>query len=156
MREALGFHKVVAFLAEEGKLVPLSGVGFTAERAAEFPRVPVEAVVPLLDPAFMRHGCVVMERDEAVELAPEFGGVYSSVSNGRGPLAWNHHWVVVPLLRLGRPARRDDVGRRSEGPAAALRRGAAGAARVRQPGDGRDRVRAPARAASSTSPPTTR
>ena len=28
---------------------------------------------------------------------PSFGGVYSSVSNGRGPLAWNHHWVVVPL-----------------------------------------------------------
>jgi GAF domain-containing protein len=97
VREALGFHKVVAFLAEEGKLVPLSGVGFTAERAAEFPRVPVESVVPLVDSEFLRHGCVVMERDEAVKLTPEFGGVYSSVANGRGPLAWNHHWVVVPL-----------------------------------------------------------
>ena len=38
-----------------------------------------------------------MERDEAVELTPEFGGLYSSVANGRGPQAWNHHWLVVPL-----------------------------------------------------------
>ena len=97
VREALGFDKVVAFLAEEGKLVPLSGVGFTAERAAEFPRVAVESVVPLVESECVRHGCVVIERDEAVELTPEFGGVYSSVANGRGPLAWNHHWVVVPL-----------------------------------------------------------
>ena len=97
VREALGFHKVVAFLAEEGKLVPLSGVGFTEERAARFPHVPVAALERLFDPQLLRHGCIVMERDEAVERAPEFGGVYSSVSNGRGPLAWNHHWVVVPL-----------------------------------------------------------
>jgi diguanylate cyclase (GGDEF)-like protein len=96
-REALGFHKVVAFLAEEGKLVPLSGVGFTPERAAEFPLVPVAALEKLLDPAYMRHGCLIMERDVAVERAPDFGGVYSSVSNGRGPLAWDHHWLVVPL-----------------------------------------------------------
>ena len=67
VREALGFHKVVAFLAEDGKLVPLSGVGFTPERAAEFPHVPVEAVEPLLDPERVRHGCVVMERDEALD-----------------------------------------------------------------------------------------
>jgi len=96
-REALGFHKVVAFLAEDGKLVPLSGVGFMPKRAAEFPLVPVASLEQLLDPAYMRHGCIVMERDVAVERAPDFGGVYSSVSNGRGPLAWNHHWVVVPL-----------------------------------------------------------
>ena len=97
VREALGFHKVVAFLADDGKLVPLSGVGFTPERAAEFPHVPVEAVEPLLDPERVRHGCVVMERDEALAITPTLGGVYSSVCNGRGPLAWNHHWVVVPL-----------------------------------------------------------
>ena len=96
-REALGFHKVVAFLAEDGKLAPLSGVGFTPEQAAAFPDVAVEAVERLLDPRYMRHGCIVMDRDEALRRTPELGGVYSSVSNGRGPLAWNHHWVVVPL-----------------------------------------------------------
>ena len=144
-REALGFHKVVAFLAEEGKLVPLSGVGFTPERAAEFPLVPVAALEQLLDPAYMRHGCIVMERDMAVERAPDFDGVVL-VGLQRARAAR----LGPPLgrraaARLGRPARRDDVGRRSEGPAAAIRRGAPGAARVRQPGDGGDRVRAPAR-----------
>ena len=139
-----------------GKLVPLSGVGFTPERAAEFPHVEVEALEPLLDPEYMRHGCVVMERDEAVERRARLRrrllvGLQRPRAAGLEPPLGRR-----AAVRLGRPARRDDVGRRSEGPAAALRRGAAGAARVRQPGDGRDRVRAPARAASSTSPRTTR
>ena len=42
IREALGFQKVMVFLADHpgGHLVPLSGVGFTAEQVAGFPAVP--------------------------------------------------------------------------------------------------------------------
>jgi diguanylate cyclase (GGDEF)-like protein len=98
VREALGFHKVVIFLAEDEALAPLSGVGFTAERAARFRRLPIDAIQPLLDPEFQRHGCVVMEAAEAERRTPpELHDVYSSLSNGRGPLAWDHHWVMVPL-----------------------------------------------------------
>ena len=63
IREALGFQKVMVFLADHpgGHLVPLSGVGFTAEQVAGFPPFPLDVLPPLLDAAFLRHGCVVMD-----------------------------------------------------------------------------------------------
>ena len=99
VREALGFQKVVVFLAgEDDSLVPHSGVGFTADQAAAFPALPLDAVQPLLDPAFLRHGCIVMGNEDAERRTPpELHSVYSSLSNGSGPWAWNHHWLVVPL-----------------------------------------------------------
>jgi diguanylate cyclase (GGDEF)-like protein len=100
IREALGFHKVIVFLADHagGHLVPLSGVGFTAERVAEFPAFPLDVLPPLLDPAFLRHGCIVMDAPEAkLRTPPAIHSIYSSVANGRGPRAWYHHWLVVPL-----------------------------------------------------------
>ena len=49
-------------------------------------------------PRFVRHGCVLMERDEAERRTPpELHDLYTSVNNGRGPRAWSHHWLVVPL-----------------------------------------------------------
>ena len=67
IREALGFQKVMVFLADHpgGHLVPLSGVGFTAEQVAGFPPFPLDVLPPLLDPAFLSHGCVVMDAAEA-------------------------------------------------------------------------------------------
>jgi diguanylate cyclase (GGDEF)-like protein len=100
VREALGFQKVVVFLVDRdaGTLVPLSGVGFTPEQAATFPQLPVDAMRPLLADEHLRHGCIVLEAEQAERLAPpELPTFYRSVSNGRGPLAWDHHWLVVPL-----------------------------------------------------------
>jgi diguanylate cyclase (GGDEF)-like protein len=100
IREALGFEKVMVFLADHpgGRLLPLSGVGFTAEQVAGFPPFPLEVLPPLLDPAFVRHGCVVMDQAAALRRTPpDILGLYSSVNNGRGPRAWFHHWLVVPL-----------------------------------------------------------
>ena len=149
VREALGFHKVVAFLADEGKLVPLSGVGFTPERAAEFPHVPVDAVgAGRSSRILLRHGCIVMERDEALKLTPgvrrrllvrqqrpRAARLGPPLGRGAAPLTPSGRldgmiWVDDPTDRL-----------------LPNRRCAASAAGVRQPGDGRDRVRAPARAA---------
>jgi diguanylate cyclase (GGDEF)-like protein len=100
IREALGFQKVMVFLADHpgGRLVPLSGVGFTAEQVAAFPPVPLEVLPPLLDAEHMRHGCVIMEAAEAeARLPAEVRAIYTSVNNGRGPRAWDDHWLVVPL-----------------------------------------------------------
>jgi diguanylate cyclase (GGDEF)-like protein/putative nucleotidyltransferase with HDIG domain len=105
IREALGFQKVMVFLADHAgsRLVPLSGVGFTAQQVAAFPPVALEVLPPLLDPDHMRHGCVVMESAEAeARLPSQVQAIYTSVNNGRGPRAWRDHWVVVPLHgRLG-------------------------------------------------------
>ena len=100
IREALGFQKVMVFLADHpgGHLVPLSGVGFTAEHVARFPAFPLDVLPPLLDPAFLSHGCIVMDAAEAERRTPpDIHDIYSSVNNGRGPRAWNHHWLVVAL-----------------------------------------------------------
>ena len=100
IREALGFQKVMVFLADHpgGHLEPLSGVGFTAEQVAGFPAIPLDALPPLLDPAFLSHGCVVMDAAEAERRTPpSMHNVYSSVNNGRGPRAWDHHWLFVMM-----------------------------------------------------------
>ncbi|MEO8690671.1 MAG: sensor domain-containing diguanylate cyclase, partial [Solirubrobacteraceae bacterium] len=100
IREALGFQKVMVFLADHpgGHLVPLSGVGFTGEQVAGFPPFLIDDLPPLLDAAFLRYGCIVMDALEARRRTPpDLHSIYSSVHNGRGPHAWNHHWLVVPL-----------------------------------------------------------
>jgi diguanylate cyclase (GGDEF)-like protein len=100
IREALGFQKVMVFLADHAgsRLVPLAGVGFSAEEVAAFPPVPLEVLPPLLDAKHMRHGCVIMEAAEAeARLPAEVRAIYTSVNNGRGPRAWDDHWLVVPL-----------------------------------------------------------
>ena len=101
IREALGFQKVMVFLADHpgGHLVPLSGVGFTAEQVAGFPAFPLEVLPPLLDAAFLSPR---LRRDGRTprpqrRTPPDIHGIYSSVNNGRGPRAWYHHWLVVPL-----------------------------------------------------------
>ena len=101
IREALGFQKVMVFLADHaaGHLLPLSGVGFTAEQVAAFPPFPLDVLPPLLDPEFLSHGCVVMNAEEAkLRTPPTVHGIYSSVNNGRGPHAWIHHWVFVVMF----------------------------------------------------------
>ena len=147
VREALGFHKVVAFLADEGQARAAVGRRLHAGARRGVParagRGGRAAAGPgARAPRLRRHGArrgagdhtragrrllVGLQRPRAAGLEPPLGR--------------------RAAVRLGRARRRDDLGRRPEGPAAALGRGAPGAARVRQPGDGRDRVRAAARAA---------
>ena len=54
--------------------------------------------------------------------------------NGRGPWAWNHHWLLVPLHDSRRRGDRDAPGRRARGPPTAVAREAPGAAGLREPG----------------------
>ena len=82
--------------------------------------------------------------------------VYASHSNGRGPLAWDHHWLLVPLRDRAGEAARVRVGRRPRRPAAARRRRAACPARVRQPRGRRDRGRAARSSGCASWPSSTR
>lgn len=43
-------------------------------------------------------GCYLIPHDEAERRVGKEQVVYQSVLNGKGPLAWNHHWLVVPLF----------------------------------------------------------
>jgi diguanylate cyclase (GGDEF)-like protein/putative nucleotidyltransferase with HDIG domain len=97
--EALGFEKVMLALDEgDGRLAPRASAGWTAAEIAEMPKPTVVELAPLMDSALAQEGCILLEPEAALARTPStVQGVYTSLRNGRGPQAWNHHWLVVPL-----------------------------------------------------------
>ena len=99
IRDALGFELAGVFLDEEGdgRLLPVAGVGFDfVEGLGGFTAAAVEQMIA---PELVHEGCVLLEAVTARALAAEAGmpTVYTSRNNGRGPHAWDHHWLMVPL-----------------------------------------------------------
>jgi diguanylate cyclase (GGDEF)-like protein len=95
---ALDFQKVVIDLVdpETGLLTPRAVAGWDALDAAPDWRVSVDEIRPLLDPAFEVEGCFLVPQKVALARTPQ-RTVFTSTMNGRGPHAWDHHWLVVPL-----------------------------------------------------------
>ena len=54
-------------------------------------------LAPLFDPPFEAHGCYLLTRDQARARLPESHREVPSTHNGRGPQAWDDHWLLVPL-----------------------------------------------------------
>jgi diguanylate cyclase (GGDEF)-like protein len=103
IRDALDFSNVCAALvdAETGTVVPQAAAGWDIKELRRRTVVSVAQVEPLLDEAFLREGCYLLTHDEAgTRLASEVE-VYASQLNGRGPWAWNRHWLIVPLRDSG-------------------------------------------------------
>ena len=99
IRDALGFEMAGVFLDEQGdgRLVPAAAVGFDGiDDLSTFTAAAVEAMIA---PEFLREGCVLIECQTARALAAQVGmpTLYTSRNNGRGPRAWDHHWLMVPL-----------------------------------------------------------
>jgi len=96
--EALGFDKVLIQLVDEdGRLHPAAAAGFGAEEVEASRCLELDRISRLFEPEFDIAGCYLVPRDEAAERVGASQVVYRSVMNGRGPHAWNHHWLVVPL-----------------------------------------------------------
>ena len=103
IRDALDFSNVCAALVdtETGAVVPQAAAGWDLKELRRRTVVSVAQVEPLLDEAFLREGCYLLTHDEAgTRLASEVE-VYASQLNGRGPWAWNRHWLIVPLREGG-------------------------------------------------------
>jgi diguanylate cyclase (GGDEF)-like protein len=96
---ALGFQKVSIELVdtETGLLRSRASSGWDADDPAVLRAVPFDPMRALLDPAFEVSGCYLVPNDEARKRIDTEHVKYSSQSNGRGPHAWNHHWLLVPL-----------------------------------------------------------
>ena len=99
IRDALGFELAGVFLDErgDGRLLPLAGIGFDfSEGLGSFTAAALERMIA---PELVHEGCVLLDCTTARALAAEAGmpTVYASRNNGRGPLAWDHHWLMVPL-----------------------------------------------------------
>jgi diguanylate cyclase (GGDEF)-like protein len=95
---ALDFEKVAIDLVdpETGLLTPRAVAGWADLASAPDWRVSVDEIRPLLDPAFEVEGCFLVPQTTALALTPQ-RTVFTSTMNGRGPHAWDHHWLVVPL-----------------------------------------------------------
>ncbi|HEX6489884.1 MAG TPA: sensor domain-containing diguanylate cyclase [Gaiellaceae bacterium] len=100
VREALGFEKVLIELLEEesGMLRPATAAGWDESDSALSAALELELISRLFDPRFEVAGCYLVPRAQAEQRVGKSQVVYESVLNGRGELAWNHHWLVVPLF----------------------------------------------------------
>jgi diguanylate cyclase (GGDEF)-like protein/putative nucleotidyltransferase with HDIG domain len=99
VRDALGFEKVVVYLrdADGPAMRPVAGVGWH-DVTVELPELGIARVADFVAPERRREGCVLLEAPAAVALVePGIPEAYRSQRNGRGPLAWNQHWLIVPL-----------------------------------------------------------
>jgi diguanylate cyclase (GGDEF)-like protein len=96
---ALGFQKVSIELVdlETGLLRSRASSGWEPDDPAVLRAVPFDPMRALFDPAFEVSGCYLVPGEAARERIAADHIKYSSQSNGRGPHAWNHHWLLVPL-----------------------------------------------------------
>jgi diguanylate cyclase (GGDEF)-like protein/putative nucleotidyltransferase with HDIG domain len=100
IRDALGFQRVLVSLTDgpDHRLTIRSSVGWSRDDISALPDVPLSAISRLLRPEHQREGCVLLAREEAELLTPpELHHLHDGRRNGRGPLAWRNHWLLVPL-----------------------------------------------------------
>ena len=69
-------------------------------RRPRTPSVSTDELGALLDPEFEVGGCFLLPRDR-VDRRISARGAGGSARNGRGPHAWNDHWLLVPLYEHG-------------------------------------------------------
>jgi diguanylate cyclase (GGDEF)-like protein len=99
IRAALSFNNVSVELIDHAaqRAVPRAVVGWTAEEVAASQSGDLRTLRRLLDPAFEVEGCFLLPSYEACARLRIERPAYESARNGSGPLAWNHHWLVIPL-----------------------------------------------------------
>jgi diguanylate cyclase (GGDEF)-like protein len=100
IRDALGFQRVAVMLPDPGGLLHPAATAGWAEHDDVFTHAAftLEQLEPLLAAAHERHGCYLLEREEAEAAMQVETRFYRSQSNGRGPYAWDRHWLLVPLM----------------------------------------------------------
>jgi PAS domain S-box-containing protein len=101
--DALRFDKVaVQLLNDEGRHNTVAAVGFGDEENIGAPLRATE-LEQVLQPEFDIAGCFLIPHEEARRLLPDRPAGYRSQRDGRGPDAWQNHWLFVPLQdRRGR------------------------------------------------------
>jgi len=102
--EALRFEKVaVQLLSDDGFHRTVAQVGFADGENMGVP-LTADELEQLLSPEFDVAGCYVIPHSAARALLPDRASGYNSQRDGRGPYAWENHWLFVPLhlRRVGR------------------------------------------------------
>jgi diguanylate cyclase (GGDEF)-like protein len=99
IREALLFQKVSIDLLDkaDGRFHVRAAAGWAVDDLTLTSPTAIDSISPLFDPQFEVEGCFLVPGDEARARVRGYEPTYSSVANGRGPNAWSHHWLLVPL-----------------------------------------------------------
>jgi diguanylate cyclase (GGDEF)-like protein len=99
IREALKFEKVSIDLLDktDGRFHVRAASGWSVADISLTSPTSIRAIEPLFDPQFEIEGCFLVPGEEAQARVVGYEPKYSSVANGCGPNAWNHHWLLVPL-----------------------------------------------------------
>lgn len=97
IRRALGFERVVIEIADDdsNELRVRASLGW--EDGPPSGMSSLDDVARLCDPAHEIEGCYLWPADEAMARVGREARRYESRRNGVGPLAWDHHWLIVPL-----------------------------------------------------------
>jgi diguanylate cyclase (GGDEF)-like protein len=103
IQTALGFQKVSIELveAETGLLRSHASCGWDHNDPTVLRAIPFGPMRALLDQQFEVSGCYLVPSEQAQTRVPVDYITYRSQRNGRGPHAWNHHWLLVPLYDRG-------------------------------------------------------
>jgi diguanylate cyclase (GGDEF)-like protein len=98
VQRALGFKKVTIELIDpaSGSLVPRAAAGWPPGEEPTWEISP-RATASLTDPAYEVGGCFLLPPEVGRRVSPSEYGELRSSMNGRGPFAWNRHWLFVPL-----------------------------------------------------------
>jgi diguanylate cyclase (GGDEF)-like protein len=96
---ALGFQKVcVDLLAEDGlTLITRAAAGWSGTDQLVTENLSLPEIASLFDSEFEVAGCFLVPSEVARARVAASQVIYESELNGRGPHAWNHHWLVIPL-----------------------------------------------------------
>jgi diguanylate cyclase (GGDEF)-like protein len=99
IRNALRFEKVSIDLLDkaDGRFHVRAAAGWALNDITLTSRTSMDAISPLFDAEFEVEGCYLVPGEEALARVRNYAPTYQSVANGRGPYAWNHHWLLVPL-----------------------------------------------------------
>jgi PAS domain S-box-containing protein len=95
--DALGFDKIaVQLLNDEGRHDTAASVGFgDGENIGS--SLTADELERILQDEFDVAGCFLIPHDAARTLLPDRPAGYRSARDGRGPHAWQNHWLFVPL-----------------------------------------------------------
>jgi diguanylate cyclase (GGDEF)-like protein len=98
VQRALGFKKVTIELIDpdSGFLVPRSAAGWPLGEEPAW-RISPRATANLMDPAYEVGGCFLLPHEVGRRLSPSEYVELRSSMNGRGPFAWDRHWLFVPM-----------------------------------------------------------
>jgi diguanylate cyclase (GGDEF)-like protein len=97
IRRALGFERVMIEMADpdSDQLRLRAALGWDDGPPPGMSSV--EEVTKLCDPAYEVEGCYLWPAKDAIARVGAGARRYKSQRNGIGPLAWDHHWLMVPL-----------------------------------------------------------